>query len=86
MKKGPLTIRPNPTRAKAAAGMLASIPTVKSEPVLWWVLITEAEMLSARHGLGLANVWAAIHRSDYAEARRILDKLMDDHWPVGRDA
>lgn len=50
-------------------------PQVRSQPVLWWELINQAEAIRARHGLGLASVWKWIHRGDYERARAELDRV-----------
>lgn len=46
----------------------------RSQPVLWWELINQAEALRARTGRGLAPVWHWIHRGDYPRARAALDQ------------
>ncbi len=52
-----------------------SVPAVRSQPVLWWLLINEAEELRARSGWGLASVWRWIHLDDYLAARTELDRV-----------
>ncbi len=52
------------------------LPHQRSRPVQWYTLITEAEGLTQRTGWGLANVWGAVHREDYGEARSLLDDLL----------
>lgn len=71
----PTTARTDPAKAEAARVMLADAPTLDNDPVRWWRLITEAEGLRARTGLGLASFWTLVHRGDYAKARAALDAL-----------
>jgi len=67
--------RLNPTRAAALQVALSNDPPPgDSLPVVWWRLITEADLLRARSGRGLANVWEAIHKGDHHEARRLIDE------------
>lgn len=44
--------------------------------VLWHLLLTEAEELSRRTGLGLAGLWSEIRRGGYSAAREHLDHLL----------
>ncbi|WP_460357163.1 hypothetical protein [Mycobacterium sp. ZZG] len=46
---------------------------VQSQPVLWWVLINQAEWITAQTGWGLANTWYWIHKGDYLRARENLN-------------
>ena len=56
-------------------------PAARSQAVLWWELINEAEALSESAHLGLASVWGWIHRGDYRRARVELDRAVD--WWTG---
>ena len=46
--------------------------TTESQPVRWWVLINQAEWLTAESGWGLANTWRWIHKDNYPKARETL--------------
>lgn len=40
----------------------------RSQPVLWWELITAMEKFRAATGMGLAASWGHVHRGDYPAA------------------
>lgn len=44
--------------------------------VLWHLLMNEADEFTARTGMGLAGLWAEIHRGDYRTARAHMDRLL----------
>lgn len=43
-------------------------PSIRSKPVLWYLLIKEVEEFNAETGLGLGGVWRHIHNEHYEEA------------------
>ena len=45
----------------------------------WYHLISEAEAVRARTGLGLASVWGHIHANDYPTARREMDRVLSEN-------
>ncbi len=46
--------------------------------IRWHLLLTEADALSRAAGLGLASVWAHVHRNDYEAASVTLAEVIDD--------
>lgn len=48
---------------------------VDCDAVRWWQLINEMEDVRDRTGMGLAGVWAHVHRGEYAKARELFDQV-----------
>jgi hypothetical protein len=70
----------DPGREAAARVLLqgSPAPSKSGQAVLWWQLVTEAEMVRAGTGQGLAGIWGHINRDEYEQARAKLDVVLSD--------
>lgn len=56
-----------------------ALPSVQSQAVKWWQLISAMEDFSIHTGMGLADAWTYVHRGDYESALRSFHKTVGFH-------